>query len=76
MEKWRAACYNSTMDALTKQTKMNVRKAARVLGIEEADILERASRYYLDAVKGEMELQKEFDLWERVSDETLAKSGF
>ena len=64
------------MNMLTKQTKMNVKKAARVLGIEEADILERASRYYLDAVRGEMELQKEFDLWERVSDETLAKSGF
>ena len=64
------------MNMLRKQTKINVKKAARVLGVEEADILERASRYYLDAVRGEMELQKEFDLWERVSDETFAKSGF
>ena len=28
-----------------------------------------------DIIKEEKELQKEFDLWERVSDETLAKSG-
>jgi hypothetical protein len=44
-----------------------------VLGVKEEDILERASRYYLDAIRGEVELQREFDLWERVSDKTLAK---
>lgn len=64
------------MNMLTKQTKINIKNASKVLGVKEADILERASRYYLDAIKGEVELQREFDLWERMSDETLAKSGF
>lgn len=64
------------MNTLTKQTRINIRNASKVLGVKEEDILERASRYYLDAVKGEVELQKEFDLWERMSDETLVKSGF
>ncbi len=64
------------MNTLTKRTKMNIKRASKVLGVKEEDILERASRYYLDAIKGEVELQREFDLWERMSDETLAKSGF
>lgn len=64
------------MNTLTKQTRINIKNASKVLGMKEEDILERASRYYLDAIKGEVELQREFDLWERMSDETLAKSGF
>lgn len=64
------------MNILTKQTRINIKNASKALGVGEADILERASRYYLDAVKGEVELQKEFDLWERMSDETLVKSDF
>ena len=64
------------MNTLTKQTRANIKKASKVLGVKEEDILERASRYYLDAINGEVELQREFDLWERMSDETLAKSGF
>ena len=64
------------MNTLTKQTRANIKNASKVLGVKEEDILERASRYYLDAINGEVELQREFDLWERMSDETLAKSGF
>ena len=64
------------MNTLTKQTRANIKNASKVLGVKEEDILERASRYYLDAIRGEVELQREFDLWERMSDETLAKSGF
>ena len=64
------------MNTLTKQTRANIKNASKVLGMKEEDILERASRYYLDAIRGEVELQREFDLWERMSDETLAKSGF
>lgn len=64
------------MSTLTKETRKNIRTASKTLGLAEGDVLERASRYYLDAIRGEVELQKEFDLWERMSDETLAKSGF
>ena len=68
--------YTEIMNTLTKQTRANIKNASKVLGVKEEDILERASRYYLDAIRGEVELQREFDLWERMSDETLAKSGF
>ncbi len=68
--------YTEIMNTLTKQTRANIKNASKVLGVKEEDILERASRYYLDAINGEVELQREFDLWERMSDETLAKSGF
>lgn len=64
------------MNTLTKRTRMNIKNASKVLGVGEADILERASQYYLNAIKGEIELQEEFDFWERTSDETLVKSGF
>lgn len=63
------------MNTLTKQTKINIKNASRALGLAEGDVLECASRYYLDAIRGEVELQMDFDLWERMSDETLAKSG-
>lgn len=62
------------MNTLTKQTKINIKNASRALGIGEADILERASTFYLDAVKQDVELKKEFDFWDYLSDETLAKS--
>lgn len=64
------------MKTLTKQTRINIKNASKALGLAEGEVLERASRYYLDAVRGEVELQREFDLWERVSDETLVKSDF
>lgn len=53
---------------------MNIRDASKVLGVEEKDILERASLFYLDAIKGELEFKKELDFWDYLSDEALAKS--
>lgn len=53
---------------------MNIKNASRALGIGEADILERASTFYLDAIKQDVELKKEFDFWDYLSDEALAKS--
>lgn len=54
---------------------MNIKNASKVLGIKEEDILERASAFYLRAIKDEVELKKEHDFWEYLSDEALAKSG-
>ena len=63
------------MNILTKQTRMSIKNASKVLGIREADVLERASLFYLDAIKKDLELKKEHDFWEYLSDEALAKSG-
>ncbi len=62
------------MDTLTKQTRINIKNASKVLGVREADILERASVFYLDAIEKDIELKKEFAFWDYLSDEALAKS--
>lgn len=63
------------MNTLTKKTRTNIKSASKVLGVKEEDILERASIFYLDAIRDEVELKKEHDFWEYLSDEALAKSG-
>ena len=60
---------------LTKKTRTSIRDASRVLGVEEKDILERASLFYLDVIKGELEFKRELDFWDYLSDEALAKSN-
>ena len=59
---------------LTKKTRISIKNASKVLGIKEKDILERASVFYLDAIRKELEFKKELDFWEYASDEALAKS--
>lgn len=63
------------MDTLTKKTRMNIKRASEVLGVKEKDVLERASLFYLDAIKKEIDLKQEFAFWDHLSDEALAKSG-
>ncbi len=63
------------MEMLTKRTRTSIKNASKVLGVEEKDILERASLFYLDAIKGEMEFKKEIEFWDYLSDEALAKSS-
>jgi|GEM_PF-3791895 hypothetical protein len=61
------------MNTLTKQTRANIRNASKALGIREEAILERASAFYLDAIKQDIELQNEMNAWERASNEDLLK---
>ena len=61
------------MDTLTKKTRTSIKNASKVLGIKEEEILERASLFYLNAVKQEMDFKKEMDMWERASNEDLLK---
>ncbi len=62
------------MNTLTKQTRINIKNASKVLGVEEADILERASVFYLDAIEKDIALKREFDFLDYLSDEALTKS--
>lgn len=64
------------MEMLTKKTRTNIKNASKVLGVREKDILERASLFYLDAIKGELEFKKELDFWNYLSDEALANRIF
>ena len=63
------------MKMLTKKTRTSIRDTSKVLGVEEKDILERASLFYLDVIKGELEFKRELDFWDYLSDEALAKSN-
>ena len=63
------------MNTLTKKTRISIKNASKVLGVDEKDILERASIFYLDAIQKDLELKKEHDFWECLSDEALTKSG-
>lgn len=67
--------YMTTMNLLTKQTQINIKDASKALGVEESDILERASIFYLDAVRKELDFKRELDFWDYVSDEALSTSG-
>ena len=59
------------MNTLTKKTRISIKNASKVLGVDEKDILERASIFYLNAVKQELDFKKELDMWERASIEDM-----
>lgn len=48
-----------------------VKHASSVLGFSEQDIVERAIVVYLDIIRKQMELKKEFQEWDELSDEAL-----
>ncbi len=54
-------------EKLSKQ----VSKAANTLGFDEGEFVDRALLYYLDSISSQIELKKEFDLWDELSDEAL-----
>ena len=60
------------MNTLTKQTKLNVKKVSKALGLPEKLVIERALSFFFNAVESEMSLKKEFDFWDKLSDEALA----
>lgn len=54
-----------------KEFDEKIKQAAKALGFEEKKIVERALLFYLNAVKGQMELRREFKEWDALSDEAL-----
>jgi hypothetical protein len=45
--------------------------AANTLGFEESELVNRAVLFYLDSISSQIELKKEFDFWDELSDEAL-----
>ena len=48
-----------------------VKHASSILGFNEQDIVERAIVVYLDIIQKQVELKKEFQEWDELSDEAL-----
>lgn len=56
---------------ISKDTSRKVDVASKSLGIRKKDLIDRALLIYLDMVQKEIELRKEFEAWEKLSDEDL-----
>lgn len=56
---------------ISKEFDERIKQASKALGFEDKKIVERALLFYLDAVKGQLELRREFKEWDALSDEAL-----
>lgn len=63
------------MDTITvpKNIKENLKNASQDMGVSEDVFLANAVAYYLDNLKKTMDLKKELELWDRMSDKDTAK---
>ena len=58
---------------IPKKLSKEIEKVARDLGISSEDVLTSAILYYLKNLKERMDLKKELEAWEKVSDYDLLK---
>lgn len=56
---------------LTKKNAQGVREAARLIGTDEKEILERAVLFYLESIRTALDLEKELKAWQGLSDEAF-----
>jgi hypothetical protein len=56
---------------IQKQLEQQMRHASEVMGVSEEELTERAMRFYLATIHQELELEKELNAWDQVSDEAL-----
>ena len=58
---------------LANRINQRIKTASRVLGVEEAEMMDRAMLFYLDNVENSLAMRNEFNAWESLSDEAWAK---
>jgi hypothetical protein len=56
---------------IREDMKEEVEEATRELGIGEGELVDRAVIMFLDSIRKEKGLEKEFNTWEKASDEAL-----
>lgn len=62
------------MSALTRTKKIKgVADAARLMGVNEKELVERAVLLYLESVKAAVDLEKELREWDALSDEAFTR---
>ena len=58
---------------LSRDTKSKLNKVSSILGVKDKDVVNRAVLFYLDTISKQLELKKEIDTWDKLSDEALVK---
>ena len=58
---------------LSRDTKSKLNKVSSILGVKDKDVVNRAVLFYLDTISKQLELKKEIDTWDKLSDEALLK---
>jgi hypothetical protein len=61
--------------AINKKMRSEIKMASKVMGIKEEILYKRALAFYLNAIKDKLALKKEFDDWDKLSDEAFLKMG-
>lgn len=56
---------------IPRELNIEIENASKVLGFDEKEIIERAILFYLDVIKKQLDLNKEFNEWDILSDESL-----
>lgn len=48
-----------------------VKDVSKMLGVDKKELIDRAVAFYLDSIQKTMELKRELDAWDVLSDEAL-----
>ena len=56
---------------IERKLNKKVRDVSRALGVDEKQVITRALLLYLESVKKTMDLKKELEAWDELSDEAL-----
>ena len=56
---------------IQKHLEQEMKRASEVMGVSEEELTERVMRFYLASIQQELELEKELNAWDQVSDEAL-----
>ncbi|MEK7481118.1 MAG: hypothetical protein AAB604_03405 [Patescibacteria group bacterium] len=49
----------------------NLEKTSKIMGIKKRELVDRALLYYFESIKDMVDLKREFDAWDRLSDEAM-----
>ena len=58
---------------LEKKITKKIKDVSHTLGVNEAQVVNRALRYYFASIKSAIDLKQECDAWDMLSDEALTK---
>jgi hypothetical protein len=56
---------------ISRDTSKKVNDVSRLLGIRNKKLIDRALLFYLDSIQKQLDLKKEMNIWDELSDEAL-----
>lgn len=63
----------ATLSTLSKEVKKQMEVVSKKMGLEKEEILNRALLLYFEGTQKQLNLFKEFEAWEKLSNESLLK---